>query len=493
MAGFIATPASASETSLPSCQDGAPTNPEDETNTNDNPFCLVSGDQSKSGEDEIAEICALESSAGLCTFALNSANTIFASVNADEDSGKALNCYSHHSVNGKKPGPPNIDLTNPDSAYAKTDCSGWIDYALTEQAKDNRIASIAVDEINNYMAGLPENGAPGRSSIWPAASVYRDYFRNFTNSLRKNARKFSKSWHGITDLHGLRPGDILAWCKSERCNPDSDKKQKGDTGHVMIVVAVNKLGHSKELVEAKTGAIPDNANNLTFWLVGVVDSSAHAHGSSYMKGTQTFNINEKVLHITDNRALTNSECSTPGGLGAGVIIVAQWQDEDGKTHWARAFANSAKYSLLTHASANGNGFFAMAAGRIGSAPFVITAPTDETDDKKDTRELRGNLVVADGQLQLAQKLSLSKFTNNKITEISLNTTGNSDTPYQISVTGNGNTSDDVDVSLIDETGEAYKIEILSDKLKTFTHTFKSDGPNIVKVLIRSRAGFNDPN
>ncbi|MCF2907492.1 hypothetical protein L1285_04065 [Pseudoalteromonas sp. DL2-H2.2] len=365
--------------------------------TNDNPYCLLDKDNAMVDTDRAMElICGADTASELCQFALNSVNNIFTQGHAPEDE-LPYNCYSHEHINVKTENTgtthaPDINVANPSSPYhSRTDCSGWINYALT--SVDNINYTHANQAITKYHAAMQDFGTP-LSPNWPQAFVYYNFFNEL--SLNSQGRKTANEkgltdkekaittevssdyWKAHQDLSELKSGDILAWCEGERCDPLSKKSQSGNTGHVMIVIAAKEIfpkagaplaDHIKDLT-SKGQHGPDKMSDVKYWSVGVIDSSGSAHGSSFT-AEKTFQLSneEYALELIDNRFYGDlpkkyqPQCHVKGGLGAGVILLAQWHDGE-QWRYARAFSHAATAKLQVGVDNKTAAGFAIAFGRV---------------------------------------------------------------------------------------------------------------------------------
>lgn len=123
----------------------------------------------------------------------------------------------------------------------RTDCSGFLGYAL------NRVAPDAYAKI------------PHPNTYKPLANDWYNYLstRYTTASTQDSAR-----WRRITKAIDLKPGDVVAWLQPE-ANTDEN------TGHVMVVSGYPSVGRSGEVV------------------VSIVDSTTKPHANDSRGTTMT--------------------------------------------------------------------------------------------------------------------------------------------------------------------------------------------------------------
>jgi len=181
---------------------------------------------------------------------------------------------------------------------AFTDCSGWVDNALTNSYPDanNEIQSEATKGNN-----------------WATANVYANYFDSIYMT-----PKADSYWRVHENFDQLGPGAILTWCEGGWCKADdSPADTSGDTGHVMVVIDVEKVTDTSTIV-ANYDFIKDSAG-LEFYKVAVIDASDVRHGSECVNG----------IYYEDTRDYSNSSTEgDAGGVGMGVIYIARWYNKD---------------------------------------------------------------------------------------------------------------------------------------------------------------------
>lgn len=239
----------------------------------------------------------------LCHFAVEAAN-LFANH-------PVLTCYQSKSHSQKtNESAPDIDLgTNP---HAHTNEAGWLDFAL-------RHSSTRLKEVYDEIASLKSPKDP-----WTPAYQYHNHFHQLATNQRT-----STVLMGDEDLANLQSGDILSWCHKSWCE---GKSAQGTSGYVGIVMGVTPI--KRDHVVAHLGTVPQSAK---FWQVAVVDSSPKLHGSQY----------SDTLTVVDHRRHTgtpqNTNCSQNGGLGAGAIILAQWENANQEKQWGYLFYNEANH------------------------------------------------------------------------------------------------------------------------------------------------------
>ncbi len=127
-----------------------------------------------------------------------------------------------------------------DKGIYKVDCSGLADYVL------KRVA------LENYQQ-IPHDGEP---------RPYAEHFYQFFKSLDYADSAPSGGWCQIRNLANAGPGDIIVYEYTE-----AYKKEKGTTGHVMII--------QSKPVQQSNGE----------YIVWVIDSANSGHGSDTRTGS----------------------------------------------------------------------------------------------------------------------------------------------------------------------------------------------------------------
>lgn len=207
---------------------------------------------------------------------------------------------------------PDIDLG--ENLHARTGAAGWVAFALSQNTPQTQ-------KLYDELSALNPAGSP-----WTPAYLYHNHFQQLANG-----EKTSTVLKGGDDLANLQAGDILSWCNRGWCDGSSTA---GDSGYVAIVVDVVPINRSEIVAHLKT--TPDTAQ---FWRVTVVDSSHQVH-SSHLSETH---------HVVDHRIHASSphhnECSINGGLGAGAIFLAQWEDTNNQRQWGHLFFNDPNHAF----------------------------------------------------------------------------------------------------------------------------------------------------
>ncbi len=286
----------------------------------------------------------------LCEFAINAVD-ILKKAETDDD---PHTCYCHEDEcpgNQNTGGGFDIDLDS-DSPEVQTDCSGWATFALDSMASTNNAYQAAYSELTAFQQEYKNDFPKISGSTWPKAFIYRNFFAGLV------AGTTSNSWNGFQDLSELTAGDVLAWCFDDLCDPDTTTTISGDTGHVLIVIAVEEI--QEDDVHADHSNVGDGAQ---YWRVGVVDSSSVPHGSSDKDTDEVFELADgNTLQIFDSRRQYGDhpygDCTSKGGLGSGIIVLAQWE-EDGKLNWAKTF-----HDIHNNTFATSHTSFEIAFGRV---------------------------------------------------------------------------------------------------------------------------------
>lgn len=266
-----------------------------------------------------------------------------------QDSELALTCYCHEGTCPILTGddkPFDIDLSgNP--PHARTDCSGWVTHVIQKTATNQ--GGRFTDAYNELTKAFGNQ---------PKASAYRYHFANATTN---------SAWSGFQDLSRMGPGDVLAWCFDDYCDKDTNPAHPtSDTGHVMIVLAIDQL--------TSPNTPTDNIgtqNNLTYWQIAVADASSIPHGSSDKERDEVFGFWPNSLLVVDKRtygsnegpATPNNPCKAKGGVGLGVIVLAQWEGSTpGTFHWGLVFQDYSENTFTLNGPKGGD--FKVAFGRI---------------------------------------------------------------------------------------------------------------------------------
>ncbi|MCF2907491.1 hypothetical protein L1285_04060 [Pseudoalteromonas sp. DL2-H2.2] len=243
----------------------------------------------------------------LCRTAVQAANALSASPEST--------CYRRESRESTQ-AQPFVNLT--DSSTAHVSSAGFVSYALNN--KDAPVTD-AYSEIKAFASD---------SNNWPQAHEYQAFFEGVAQDTVRSAH-----WQASTDLNQLRVGDVLSWCKGKWCEGAQPDHESGYAG---IVVGVDAVSASQ--VKAATSAFPADTQ---FWKVAVVDSSWRVHGSNHDQESAVID----KRHYGGN--LHDARCQFNGGVGAGVVTLAQWQEAE-MTRWAYLYFDTPDHKFSTHLS-----------------------------------------------------------------------------------------------------------------------------------------------
>ncbi len=261
--------------------------------------CKTSDDNNGNGNSDAVSPIPQDCKANaLCRFAAETANRF---ANQPERT-----CFRSDTAVDVSESSPDIDLG--EDLHAYTSAGGWLDFAL-------RQADSGLETVYQEISALKESSIP-----WTRAYLYQEHFQKLSTGERT-----SSVLAGDTDLANLQTGDILAWCKRSWCDGTSTA---GSTGYVAVVIDVTPI--QRDQVKARLRTTPEDAQ---FWQVSVVDSSYRVHGSLF---TDSLTVIDQRYH---SGKLNHASCSLNGGLGAGVIILAQWEDERNEKQWGFLFFN----------------------------------------------------------------------------------------------------------------------------------------------------------
>lgn len=243
----------------------------------------------------------------LCQFAADAANQL---SQTPENT-----CYAFESrLVGQSSNTPNIALNN-ENPFAFVSTSGWLHYALNQTG-------------GNWAEALQEiDGHKEADTPWARSHVYHQLFTDLINGAQN-----SNLLHADNDINNLAPGDLLTWCEKSGCSDDVNEPT--DTGYGGIVVHVEPVTMSN--IEARLRLIPTNA---AFFKVGIVSANHQVHGSLYSSTQQIAD------HRHQSGPLKNAACDQNGGLGAGAILLAQWQDEQNQLRWSFALYDNSNHQF----------------------------------------------------------------------------------------------------------------------------------------------------
>jgi len=220
------------------------------------------------------------------------------------------NSYSHQRLLGarKRLGEPLVRLESTDahSAFASTDCSGWLSFAL------NTVSPLHEAVLQSQRRRPEHNRA--YSEDFALRERWRPWSRSFvvTQYLRAEHAE-TTGFEPLTDFEELQPGDIGAYAMGRYAKPSDESRPKPkDTGHVFIVVGLPTVVDPE--TEGYDGRGTLSAKAARVIAVPVVDSSATLHFDPDSRK------NEKERYSLP-KALPHSRAE-PGGVGAGTIWFA---------------------------------------------------------------------------------------------------------------------------------------------------------------------------
>lgn len=220
------------------------------------------------------------------------------------------NSYSHQRLLGarKRLGEPLVRLESTDahSAFASTDCSGWLSFAL------NTVSPLH-EAVLQSQRRLPEHNR-AYSEDFALRERWRPWSRSFvvTQYLRADYAE-TTGFEPVTDFEELQPGDIGAYAMGRYAKPSDESRPKPkDTGHVFIVVGPPIVVDRETEDYDGRGTLSENAAKVI--AVAVVDSSATVHfdPDSRKDEKERYSLPTVLPH---SRA-------KPGGVGAGTIWFA---------------------------------------------------------------------------------------------------------------------------------------------------------------------------
>jgi autotransporter-associated beta strand protein len=220
------------------------------------------------------------------------------------------NSYSHQRLLGarKRLGEPLVRLESTDahSAFASTDCSGWLSFAL------NTVSPLHEAVLQSQRRRPEHNRA--YSADFALRERWRPWSRSFvvTQYLRADYAE-TTGFEPVTDFEELQPGDIGAYAMGRYAKPSDESRPKPkDTGHVFIVVGPPIVVDRQTEDYDGRGTLSEDAAKVI--AVAVVDSSATLHfdPDSRKDEKERYSLPTVLPH---SRA-------KPGGVGAGTIWFA---------------------------------------------------------------------------------------------------------------------------------------------------------------------------
>lgn len=231
-------------------------------------------------------------------------------LNDDQLKPPPSNSYSHQRLLGprKRLGEPHVQLDSTDkfSAFASTDCSGWLSFVLNTVSPLHEavLQSQRRWEENNraYSEGfaLRESRRP-----WARAFVVTQYLRGEHAEMT--------GFEPVKNFEDLQPGDIGAYAMGRYAKPtDETRPTPRDTGHVFIVVGAPSVVDPETKGYDGRGTLQDEAAKVI--AVPVVDSSSTVHFDPDSR-------KDDKGHYALPRVRPHSRAE-PGGVGTGTIWFA---------------------------------------------------------------------------------------------------------------------------------------------------------------------------
>ena len=224
--------------------------------------------------------------------------------------GTSSNTYSHQRFLGprKRLGEPQVKLEGTDahSAFASTDCSGWLSFALNTVSPLHEAVLQSQRRLPQHNQAYSEDFALREKwRPWPRAFVVAQFLRG------DYARE--AGFEPVTDFEQLRAGDIGAYAMGRYAKPSDEKRPKPkDTGHVFIVLTPPTVVDPKTKDYDGRGTLADNATKVI--AVRVADSSSVVHFDPDSRH------HEKGRY--SSRTTLPSSRAKPGGIGEGTIWFA---------------------------------------------------------------------------------------------------------------------------------------------------------------------------
>ncbi len=227
-----------------------------------------------------------------------------------------------------------------DQPFSYTDCSGWISFLL-QNVLDETSGGCADEDSEGAYCEIV-NLSYNKIGQYPKAFVYQKHFDDLADP---SSGVTSDNWSAGKDIGEIQAGDILAWCLNEFCQETPPSKRDGhDSGHIMLVLAATQLSttENSDILTDTFIKHVDYHDNIEYFMLAVVDSSSVEHTSDI-----SFGIGGETLTVLDSRikygdmthddfitkqckrnGRINTKPGAYGGLGSGVIFIAQWQEND---------------------------------------------------------------------------------------------------------------------------------------------------------------------
>lgn len=249
---------------------------------------------------------------------------------------------------------PFVDLAST-SPYAFTDCSGWVNYALTSVAPIHEAVLAAARNDPKFNLGFVNaydpDTAGGTRQVTLDESKHWQWARAFVLASAFKAADGAHGFSSVTDFSTLRSGDLIAYATgiyTDPSNPNAATDPRlaytGDTGHTMVVsgpavLAWQAVGPSPlstaQVSFQRDGTETLSSSAVAVYAVPVVDSSILPHMQNLTGFTQpatddrplapdgkSYRLPADLADLPDG--LMKSELSG-GGLGTGTM----WFSVDG--------------------------------------------------------------------------------------------------------------------------------------------------------------------
>jgi autotransporter-associated beta strand protein len=194
-------------------------------------------------------------------------------LNDDLSKPPPSNSYGHQRLLGprKRLGEPQVQLESTDehSAFASTNCSGWLSFALNTVSPLHEAVLQSQRRWEEHNRVYSEGFALRESRrAWSRAFVVAQY-------LRSDHAK-ATGFEPVTNFEELRPGDIGAYAMGRYAKPSNESRPTPvDTGHVFVVVGPpTVIDPTAEDYDGR-GTLQEKATKVI--AVPVVDSSSTIH------------------------------------------------------------------------------------------------------------------------------------------------------------------------------------------------------------------------
>ena len=191
----------------------------------------------------------------------------------DEAKTPASNSYSHQRLLGrrKRLGEPQVQLeaTEMHSAFASTDCSGWLSFVLNTVSPLHEAVLQSQRRLKEHNHAYSEDfSLRERLRPWPRAFVVTQFLRTEYAD--------ATGFDSVDNFEDLRAGDIGAYAMGRYSKPTDESRPKPrDTGHVFVVLGPPSVVDPETEDYDGRGTLSEEAAKVI--AVPVADSTSVVH------------------------------------------------------------------------------------------------------------------------------------------------------------------------------------------------------------------------